>query len=195
MLRGWKLHSVWNCTVSTLDSEPLRIPRVRQGSISCVFFDYSQDMVPCNRASTWAAQFFLRAVERQVKIPLRAAADAFATQHHAGIGGWWCPSADVRKSEVSWFSEQLVPASLPAWLCAKATLQQDIASFEGVAQLCLLVARTGCEDTPGGYTLRLRQLCDNSGTAASARKKLTMQAHYVMCCKLLASTAVPWASV
>ena len=184
VLRGWKLHSVWNCPVSTLDSEPLRTPRVRQGSISCVFYDYFQDMVPCNRASTWAAQFFLRAVERQVKIPLRvlepdrgqAAADAFATQHRAGIGGWWCPSADVRKSEVSWFSEQLVPASLPAWLCAKATLQQDIASFEGVAQLCLLVARTGCEDTPGGYTLRLRQLCDNSGTAASARKKLTMQA-------------------
>ena len=82
--------------------------------------------------------------------------------------------------------------SLPSWLCAKETLQQDIASFEGVAQLCLLVGRTAGQVPPPGVTLRFHQLCDNMGTAASLRKKLSMQVplSYVLqavgfhCCRL-----------
>ena len=201
ILHGWKLHSVWNCPVDSLDSEPLRTPRIRQGMISCVFYNYSSPTIQCNRAAAWAAQLFLRAVENQVRIPLRvlepgrvrSAADAFATGQRAGVGGWWAVSEDaLQQSKVFWFSEMLDSTSLPSWLCAKETLQQDIASFEGVAQLCLLVGRTAGQVPPPGVTLRFHQLCDNMGTAASLRKKLSMQVplSYVLqavgfhCCRL-----------
>ena len=107
-------------------------------------------MVPCNRASTWAAQFFLRAVERQVTIIFGCWSQTGAKPQlmHlppsvtlalvvGGVHRLMSGSLKCRGSVSSWLK-----ASLPAWLCAKATLQQDIASFEGVAQLCLLVART-----------------------------------------------------
>ena len=96
---------------------------------------------------------------------VQSAAGAFATGKHAGVGGWWAVSEDaLQQSKVLWCSEMLDSMSLPPWLCAKETLQQDIASCEGVVQLCLLVGRAA------GH-----QLCDNMGPAASLRKNLFMQ--------------------
>ena len=177
VLSGWKLHSVWNCPINSLDCEPLRTP-------SCVFYDYSSPRVQCNKESAWAAQFFLRSVESQLRIPLRifepervhCAADAFASGQQAGVGGWWTASDEaLQQSQVFWFSEMLDESCMPPWMCAKETFQQDIASFEGIAQLCLLVGRTAGQVPPSGVTLRFHQLCDNMGTAASLRKKLSMQ--------------------
>ena len=201
VLSGWKLHSVWNCPINSLDCEPLRTPRIRQGIISCVFCDYSSPRVQCNKESAWAAQFFLRSVESQLRIPLRifepervhCAADAFASGQQAGVGGWWAASDEaLQQSQVFWFSEMLDASCMPPWMCAKETFQQDIASFEGIAQLCLLVGRTAGQVPPSGVTLRFHQLCDNMGTAASLRKKLSMQVplSYVVqavgfhCCRL-----------
>ena len=56
----------------------------------------------------------------------------------------------------------------------------------------MLVGRTAGQVPPPGVTLRFHQLCDNMGTAASLRKKLSMQVplSYVLqavgfhCCRL-----------
>lgn len=201
VLAGWKLHSVWNCPIKSLDCEPLKTPRIRQGVVSCVFYDYSSPRVQRNRASAWTAQLFLHSAQSQIHIPLRVlepdcvhcAADAFASGSQAGVGGWWSVTGDAaQQSDVFWFSEMLDKTSLPSWMCAKETLQQDIASFEGIAQLCLLVGRATGQIPPVGVTLRFHQLCDNMGTAASLRKKLSMQVPlaYVLqavgfhCCRL-----------
>lgn len=97
----------------------------------------------------------------------------------------------VQQSNVFWFSEMLDQRSLLP-RCAEKTLRQDIASFEGIAQLCLLVGRAVGQIPPVGVTQRFHQLCDAIETAASLRKKFLAQVPpaYVVqavgfhCCRL-----------
>ncbi|CAJ1333457.1 unnamed protein product [Effrenium voratum] len=105
---------------------------------------------------------------------LPCAADAFATADAAGIGGWWVPPGAVE-----WFIFALTRDSLPAWFRCPSTpdLQKTICALEALAQLVLLVLRAPdvSAGVPPGYTLVLRQLCDNMGVVCSTAKQLSLK--------------------
>jgi hypothetical protein len=66
-------------------------------------------------------------------------------------------------------------------LGAKETLQQHVASFEGVAQLCLLVGRTAGQVPPPGVALRFHQLCDNMGHCRQLAEEIVYASAVVLC--------------
>jgi hypothetical protein len=149
---GWKLHSVGNSTVFDVASTPLLTPRLKHGSVECVFYEYSHWKTKTCKSSAWAAQLFYNAVLELVPVPLQvldldagfAAADAYATAEHAGLGGWWLEAGTYPdKCTVRWFSFQITWDDLPAWFRhgQSVQLQSCIAALEALAQLLLLLAR------------------------------------------------------
>ena len=97
---NWKLHSVCGSVVSFLNSQVLQAPRVHQGSVSVVFFSQNHPSTQTCEESAYAAKLFVKAVSIQAPIPLYwqmggvlvGAADAYATEADAGLGGWWLPT-------------------------------------------------------------------------------------------------------
>lgn len=181
---SWRLHSVSNAVVKPQARDALCTPRVRNGQVSLVFFDYgSPRTASCDR-SVWAARLFYNAIVSHIGIPLSiseasqciGAADAFATSTTAGIGGWWV-SAGLSPSaaNVQWFSFQLSRKDLPAWFrCLESSsLQSCIVALEALAQLVLLVLR--CRSAPGESkcVLRFAQLCDNQAVTFATLKMLS----------------------
>lgn len=97
---GWVLHSVANSPVSDLSAPGLVAPRLRQGRVSCVLYNFDSKLVVTDAEICFAAQLFANVLRVQAPIPLQStredskfvgAADAYATSDAAGIGGWWLP--------------------------------------------------------------------------------------------------------
>ena len=95
---GWALHSVANSPVADLSAPGLVAPRLRQGRVGCVFYNFDSKLVVTDAEVCFAAQLFINVLRVQAPIPLRAtgedsnfvgAADAYATSDAVGIGGWW----------------------------------------------------------------------------------------------------------
>lgn len=118
----------------------MQTPRVRNGQVSLVFYDYTAKLKRCDKQSAWASQLFKQALESNAKLPLRCcdsndglcAADAFATADEAGIGGWWVPKgAEVKAENACWFSMCFSCRDLPEWFKApeSKSLQACIAAF------------------------------------------------------------------
>ena len=151
VLVGWRLHSVNNCEVKSVQCNATVHPRVRSNGISPVWYNYDSRWTSTCSSSAAAAALLYKCIEDCVPIPLRVlqpvegmcAADAFASTSKAGIGGWWCPGAVFKADEVRWFSLQFSKSDLPSWLRADSStgLQAFIASFEALAQLVLLLLR------------------------------------------------------
>ena len=181
--KGWKLHSVANCAVSSLDADALLCPRLKRGHVDCVFFNYHSPSVRTNADSVWVCKLFQNSVAVQRQLPLRyldspelaCAADAFADSHIAGVGGWWTNSLEpLRQNQVYWFSLSLDKHTLPKWLVCER-LQSYIASFEALGQLLLLLGRVQNMERPASHVVQLRQLCDNAGVASATRKQLSLK--------------------
>eukprot|EP00435_Cladocopium_sp_Y103_P043837 s2142_g12.t1 len=183
---GWQLHSVNNCTVSSLEDNCLRTPRIRNGQISVVFFDFDNPRTSTCEQSAWAARLFHNAIGCHTQVPLQVqdsspvacAADAFATDEHAGVGGWWVPDGlACVPGNVRWFSILFTKESLPLWFKAPQTAswQTCISAFEALAQLILLLLR--CKDVAavGHVVLRFAQLCDNQGVSHATFRMLSMK--------------------
>ena len=136
--------------------------------------------------AVWAAQLFKKAMQSHAGVPLClaeaplefAAADAWADENSAGIGGWWCPSGcAATPSSARWFSIQFERADLPTWFCSSesSSWQACISAFEALAQLVLLCLRCQFGDRHGSLVLKLAQLCDNFGVTYSTFKMLSMK--------------------
>ena len=171
-----------------MSSAPILNPRIKRGCVECVFYDYTKSWRKTPEACVVAAKFFKNTVTAQEATSLclkeasslPCAADAFATADAAGIGGWWVPpGAPLQASAVKWFSFALTRDSLPAWFRCPSTpdLQKTIWALEALAQLVLLVLRAPdvSAGVPPGYTLVLRQLCDNMGVVCSTAKQLSLK--------------------
>ena len=181
---GWRLHSIGNCLVDHLEAVPLACPRIKNNGIDCVFFDYKHKWVSTCHSSACTAKLFMTALSAQLDIPLQfsdvdmalCAADAFATEHTGGLGGWWAaPGAHPEKCAVHWFSLSVTPESFPSWFTESSkSLQSCISALEALAQLMLLVGRAQAHTAPKHCVLRFHQLCDNAGAAACSRKQLSM---------------------
>ena len=99
ILTGWKLHFVAGTVVRSKYCAATAGPRVRNCCVSVVLYAFDDASTTTTSRSTFAADFFFHAIRVQAPIPLRVrsaaswtgAADAFATQHVAGVG-WWLPS-------------------------------------------------------------------------------------------------------
>ena len=86
ILADWKLHSVNNVDISDAEAPTLQFPRVRNGCVSLVFFDYHSFCVTVNQTACFAACLFHRAICDFTQVPLAlaapsadfCAADAFA---------------------------------------------------------------------------------------------------------------------
>ena len=181
--KGWALHSVANCAVSSLGADALLSPRLKRGHVDCVFYNHHSTRVRTNADSVWTCKLFQNFVTVQRQLPLRVvdspefpcAADAFAESSVAGVGGWWARSlGPMRQDQVFWFSLSLDKRNLPKWLVCER-LQSYIASFEALGQLLLLLGRVRNLGRPSSHLLRLRQLCDNAGVAAATRKQLSLK--------------------
>ena len=161
-------------------------PRLKHGSVECVFYEYSHWKTKTCKSSAWAAQLVYNAVLELVPVPLQVvdldeaftAADAYATKEHAGLGGWWLEAGThPEKFTVRWFSFQITWDDLPAWFrhVQSAQLQSCIAALEALARLLLLLARAESMNLCGNKRVfRFNQLCDNLGAASASRKQLAM---------------------
>ena len=103
-----------------------------------------------------------------------AAADAFADESGAGIGGFWLPAGQaLDPANTHWFAFAISESALPEWFSrnegegGKAPLQSLIASLEALAHMIARPAHFG--------RICLRQLCDNFGVVASSAKASSMK--------------------
>ena len=186
---GWKLHSVNNVTVHSTSDVNLCRPDYRSGLVFCVFFDFDYDTARVSPNASHASKMFYNAVLEQQQIPLcisekggcSAAADAWADEDIAGIGGWWLPpGASCHPANIHWFSWQLTREDLPKWFKAEDSsslqLQSSICALEALAQLVLLLLRVKQGSFHGSRcNIALRQQCDNAGVVFSTKKGLSQK--------------------
>ena len=71
----------------------------------------------------------------------QAAADAWAANGRAGLGGWWLEQGSEGLDQVHWFSLEVTTADFPGWMRLAPEMSTDIAFYELVAQVLLLVLR------------------------------------------------------
>ena len=137
------------------------------------------------KESAWAPQLFYNALRCHFGCQLRirehewtsCAADAFATEHEAGIGGWWIPDGlESIPANARRFCFQFTTAQLPRWFSSpgSSSLQSCIAAFS-LAQLVLLLLR--CDELPQheSFVLRFAQLTDNRSVSHAAFGMLSMK--------------------
>ena len=99
--------------------------------------------------------------------PGMAAADAWAAGNRAGIGGWWKSDPCGPWWSVHWFHLEMSARDLQPWIPLRGDLQKEIAWFELLAQIVLLVLK--CHGTRGGLGGHDSvQMCDNSATVVAS---------------------------
>ena len=96
-----------------------------------------------------------------------AAADAFADETEAGIGGWISRDGGGDPSEYLWFQLKLGPELFPSAWGLNSNPQRNIAFYELIAQVALIFCRKTISQK---IKVSLRHLCDNLGDVASANK-------------------------
>jgi len=136
----WRLHSINNCQVSSRKSSSFVTPKSRNGQISLIFYDYENPRTSSDKNAAWAAQLLKKQCGPAqgflchmclAEAPLEfAAADAWADENSAGIGGWWWPSGcAATPSSARWFSIQFERADLPTWFCSSESESSSLASL------------------------------------------------------------------
>ena len=182
---GWRLSEIGGRNIGS--KQAILSSPWKNGRASCKFLDPLCQEVSCSKEESEAALLMWNAVHTQVALemgPLAgdgtcAAADAFADEDAAGIGGWWIPSGEaLRPENARWFSVQLNRSSLPDWFWTKQGksdgLASKIAALEALGQLALLSARLEENDVQAPSTtgmVALRQWCDNQGVVCSSAKQ------------------------
>ena len=192
--KGWKLveinDSAVTCTADLLG------PRWKRGRVRLKFFDFDSKAIKVDEALAASARLFLNSVAvdaewRVAGLPatnMHAAADAFATKDHAGIGGWFVtsPTWPEAAEELYWFSCQITRDMLPASWGMSDDLSKYIATFECIAQWVLLESRQAF-GLPNEVSLR--QHCDNLGVTELSAKLITTKAPLCYALQGLAFTA------
>ncbi len=100
-------------------------------------------------------------LNRACHLTINAAADAFATDDTMGIGFWF-----TVQSSTYWFSQIWNTNDLQTFLPISKELQRYIASWEALAQLCIiLTVFQTCETRPG--IINIQSGSDNTGAEAN----------------------------
>ena len=188
ILKGWKL-----LECSGRAAWPVVWPdalRWKQGQAWVKFGDWAGAAVkPCAEEQR-VAGFFLQLIEARVPVQLveceqigaLAAADAYADESHAGLGGWWLPSGcQLDVTQIRWFSFHVRRSDLPVWfICGekgtqKPSLQALICALEALAQLILLVLQRQDGLVANAGRVVVRQFCDNLGVVGATSKGFSMK--------------------
>ena len=107
------------------------------------------------------------------------AADAYATEADAGLGGWWLPTGcTLAPQNTLWFQISLQHSDLPAWFCSpQSNVQCRIAALEALAQLVLLILQVQDTAAPQVQSILVQvpQLCDNAAVASLSSKMLSQK--------------------
>ena len=110
---------------------------------------------------------------------LVGAADAYATEADAGLGGWWLPTGcTLAPQNALWFQISLQHGDLPAWFCSpQSNMQCRIAALEALAQLVLLILQVQETAAPQVQSILVQvpQLCDNAAVASLSSKMLSQK--------------------
>ncbi len=123
------------------------------------------------------------------------AADAWAADDTAGIGGWWCPdngTADPRS--MRYFYMELSPSMFPEWMGMRPTAEKDISFYEALAQLVLFVKRADDAEVKGPAravteAVKVRHLCDNMSAVGATNKLFSSAVPMCWCMQALSHHA------
>ena len=99
------------------------------------------------------------------------AADAWAAGDWASVGGWWMREGPLVPEQCFWFTLELHRSSLPKCVSLGADMGSDIAFFEALAQVILLVLMGSADDKLRGGNVLMK--CDNEGVVGAAAKGLS----------------------
>ena len=102
--------------------------------------------------------------------PGRGAADAWADERSAGLGGWWCESDSQDPSDLWYFHLDFELSDFPAFFEMPTKMSSAIAALECLAQALLAFCRIRQASERGtslsGCRWQLCQSCDNVGAVA-----------------------------
>jgi hypothetical protein len=116
-------------------------------------------------------------------------ADAFASAERAGIGGRLSINGSSAAEHVCWFQVELNIRAFPLEWKLAAIRQLNIALYEGIAQIPLLLCRI--DQLGSAATLiRLWHFCDNLGDVAATNKLFSTKAPLRYALQLLSAYAI-----
>jgi hypothetical protein len=116
-----------------------------------------------------------------------AAADAFADETEAGIGGWISLDGGGDPSKYLWFQLRIGPGDFPAAWELHKNPQRNIAFYELIAQVALIFCRKSISTK---ISVSLKHLCDNLGDVASANKLFSTKPPVRFALQLLSAYAI-----
>ena len=173
---GWRLkslagHDVWS-------REDCRTPKWKHGACWIRFADYAGADVEVDKPTAMVAALFFEAISSNggwrlsglsEKRGWAAAADAYASGKHAGIGGWFTLDGNWPSSpaDIIWFAMPVNMSDMPDRWPRTTDQQKWIATLEAIAQWVLLHLRLR-ENLESHVSLR--QHCDNFGVVGASRK-------------------------
>jgi hypothetical protein len=99
------------------------------------------------------------------------AADAWAAGDSASIGGWWMSEGSLVPDQCQWFSLEIHRSDIEGYVSLGVDMGSDIAFFEALAQVVLLVLMGAMDGALGGG--RVLMLCDNEGVVGAAAKGMS----------------------
>ena len=171
-----------------------------------VFFSQNHPSTRTCEESAYAAKLFVKAVSFQAPFPLYwqmggaliGAADAYATEADAGLGGWWLPTGcTLAPQNTFWFQISLQHSDLPDWFCSpQSNMQCRIAALEALAQLILVILQVQETAAPQVQSILVQvpQLCDNAAVASLSSKMLSQKNPLSYMLQAIGSSLASWAS-
>ena len=138
-----------------------------------------------------AAHLFGATAHAPPRIPMRRMqmppfprrADAMGEGASIGIGGWWSMEPEPSKTNAVWFAERYTIADFPEHWAMSGNASNDIASYETLAQIYLLVSLSSVARNCHG-TMVLPSESDNMPTVGGMTKLHTTAwplSHFVQC--------------
>ncbi len=182
VLAGWRVMSISGVEVQR--KEDIHQPKLKHGKGLIRFLDFSSTEVEVDVYSAYVARLFHNAVQSNCPWQLggkrdgrqwASAADAYADESGAGIGGWWTADGSwpEHPGQIRWFFVRVTKKYLPAHWGFKDQLQRAIATLEAVAQWVLFALRL---QEGLGSNIELRQFCDNFGVVCASQKMFSTKA-------------------
>ena len=118
-----------------------------------------------------------------------AAADAFANEKEAGLGGWFDMGEGCDPKSVAWFQLRVTPSLFPKEWQLRDVPQRDISFYELIAQVCLFFARSTYQSV-AKVVVNLRQDSDNLTSVCVGNKLFSTATPMRYAAQLLAAHAL-----
>ena len=178
--RGWTLQSLGSHRPVKSKEEILSAP-LRHSRCWTRFLDFSSRSVSVDKSSAKVAALLRNAFCSGESFQFAGfapdlglgAADAWASETRAGVGGWWSESLVDKPSEIFWFSMEVRLCDFPSWWQFPTNLQLGVASLETLAQALLLHFRRQSNCGAVRTSAWVSQQCDNMGTVGASCKWLS----------------------